>query len=85
VSINDNIQRNSKRKFEMPNERDPVKRQNFPEKQGLKRAPRGQEVYHIIPLEDGGRDSMANMQLLTKEEHLKKTTRENKARAKKNK
>jgi len=66
----------------MPNKRDPEKRQKFLEKQGLKRAPNGYEVDHIKPLEDGGRDSVANMQLLTKAQHQKKTDRENGARAK---
>ncbi len=67
----------------MANTRDPEIRKKFFAKQGLKRAPAGKEVDHIVPLEDGGRDSMANMQLLTKKKHQAKTNRENRARAKK--
>jgi len=52
-------------------------------KLGRQRAPAGYEVDHIVALEDGGRDSMANMQLLTKKKHQAKTNRENRARAKK--
>ena len=67
----------------MANKRDPEVRRKFLEKQGRKRAPAGYEVDHIKPLEDGGRDSMANMQLLTKAKHQAKTNRENRARNKK--
>ena len=67
----------------MANERDPEVRRKFLAKQGLKKAPAGKEVDHVIPLEDGGRDSMANMQLLTKAQHQAKTNRENRARSKK--
>ena len=67
----------------MPNKRDPEKRRKFLEKLGYKRAPNNHEVDHVIPLEDGGRDSISNMQLLTKEEHHKKTARENRARSRK--
>ena len=37
----------------------------------------------VKALEDGGRDSQANMQLLTKAKHQAKTNRENRARNKK--
>ena len=67
----------------MANTRDPEVRRKFLAKQGLKRAPPGKEVDHIVSLEDGGRDSMANMQLLPKAQHQAKTNRENRARAKK--
>jgi len=67
----------------MANKRDPEVRKKFLGKQGRKRAPAGYEVDHIVALEDGGRDSMANMQLLTKKQHEAKTTHENRARAKK--
>ena len=43
---------------------------------GLNEAPKGFEVDHMIPLYDGGADDPCNMQLLTVEEHRKKTTRE---------
>lgn len=67
----------------MANKRDPEVRKKFLAKQGRKRAPAGYEVDHIKPLEDGGRDSMANMQLLTKAQHKRKTAREARARVKK--
>ena len=67
----------------MTNKRDPEVRRKFLAKHGLKRAPAGIEVDHIKPLEDGGRDSQANMQLLTKAKHQAKTNRENRARSKK--
>jgi len=69
----------------MSNKRDPEKRRKFLEKQGLTRVPNGYQVDHIIALEDGGRDSVANMQLLTKANHEKKTARENRTRSKKKK
>ena len=37
------------------------------------RVPEGYEVDHITPLYAGGPDDIENMQLLTKEEHKKKT------------
>jgi len=67
----------------MPNKRDPEVRRKFLAKQGLKRAPAGKEVDHIKALEDGGRDTQSNMQLLTKAQHQAKTNRENRARNKK--
>ena len=67
----------------MAKKRDPEVRKKFLQKQGRQRAPAGYDVDHIIPLEDGGRDSMANMQLLTKRQHEIKTARESRARAKK--
>ena len=67
----------------MTKKRDPEVRKKFLAKQGRKIAPAGYEVDHKVPLEDGGRDSMANMQLLTKKKHAIKTAREARARAKK--
>lgn len=69
----------------MTNKRDPEVKKRFLKKLGFKRTPAGQEVDHIKALEDGGRDSVANMQLLTKAKHAVKTARENRARAKKTK
>jgi len=69
----------------MPNKRDPEVKKRFLKKQGLTRTPAGKEVDHVKPLEDGGRDSVANMQLLTKKQHEAKTAREARARAKKKK
>lgn len=45
----------------------------FLRQQGLTRTPPGYEVDHIVPLCAGGKDSPENMQLLTKEQHKKKT------------
>ena len=69
----------------MATKRDPEVKKRFLKKKGLKRSPAGKQVDHIVPLEDGGRDSVANMQLLTKKQHEAKTAREARARAKKNK
>ena len=69
----------------MANIRDPEVKKRFLKKLGFKRTPSGQEVDHIKALEDGGRDSVANMQLLSKVKHTVKTARENRARAKKEK
>ena len=55
----------------------------FLKKEGLTKAPKGKEVDHIIPLSDGGSDTVRNMQLLTEKQHAAKTAREAKARAKK--
>ena len=66
----------------MAKKRDPEVRKKFLAKLGRKRAPAGMEVDHKVALEDGGRDSMANMQLLTKKKHAVKTEREARARAK---
>ena len=66
----------------MANKRDPDVRKKFLAKLGRQRAPAGYEVDHIVALEDGGRDSMANMQLLTKKQHQAKTNRENRVRTK---
>ena len=66
----------------MTKKRDPEVRKKFLAKEGRQRAPAGYQVDHIVALEDGGRDSVANMQLLTKKQHEAKTARENRARAK---
>ena len=63
--------------------RDPEVKKRFLKKEGLKKTPPGKEVDHIKPMEDGGPDSVRNMQLLTKKRHADKTAREAKARAKK--
>ena len=67
----------------MAKKRDPEVRKKFLAKLKRKRAPAGMQVDHIVALEDGGRDSMANMQLLKKAQHKAKTAREARARAKK--
>lgn len=69
----------------MANKRNPEVRKRFLKKKGLKRAPVGKQVDHIVAIEDGGPDTVANMQLLTKKRHEAKTARENRARARKKK
>ena len=43
---------------------------------GYSSTPAGYEIDHIIPLSKGGTDDPSNMQLLTIEEHARKTARE---------
>lgn len=45
----------------------------FLRQHGFKRTPPGYQVDHIIPLCAGGADTPENMQLLTVEEHQRKT------------
>jgi len=45
---------------------------------GYDKTPEGYEIDHIIPLSHGGTDDPSNMQLLTKDEHRKKTAQERK-------
>ena len=63
--------------------RDPKVVERFLEKQGLKKVPKGKEVDHKVPLEDGGSDTVRNLQLLTTKRHADKTAREATARARK--
>ena len=67
----------------MPKKRDPQVIKRFLKKQRLPKIPPGREIDHIIPLEDGGSDTVPNLQLLTEKQHAAKTAREAKARAKK--
>lgn len=46
----------------------------FLRSQGYKSIPKGYEVDHIIPLSEGGTDDPNNMQLITKGQHLNKTS-----------
>jgi 5-methylcytosine-specific restriction endonuclease McrA len=62
--------------------RDPEVVERFLKNKGLKKVPPGKEVDHIKPLEDGGSDSVRNLQLLTEKQHAEKTAREARARAK---
>lgn len=64
----------------LPNKRDPRIVQLFLRLRGLKSVPAGYEIDHIIPLEDGGADTVRNMQLLTIAQHRFKTARENRLR-----
>lgn len=43
---------------------------------GLSKAPPGTEIDHITPLSKGGSDTPQNMEILTKEQHRKKTAQE---------
>jgi hypothetical protein len=54
----------------------------FLKEHGLTKIPKGYQVDHIIPLWKGGSDTPDNMQLLTLEEHHKKTAQEAHERAK---
>ncbi len=65
--------------------RDPEVKKRFLKQRGLKRTPVGKAVDHIKPLIDGGPETVANMQLITKKRHEAKTAREARARAKKKK
>ena len=63
--------------------RNPEVKKRFLKQKGLIRTPVGKEVDHIKPLVDGGPETVANMQLLTRKQHEAKTAREARARAKK--
>ncbi len=63
--------------------RDPEVKKRFLKKEGLTKIPKGKEVDHKKPLEDGGSDTVRNLQLLTEKQHAEKTAREARARAKK--
>ncbi|MBU0578040.1 HNH endonuclease [Patescibacteria group bacterium] len=64
----------------IPNKRDPKVVQLFLKLRGFQSVPRGYEIDHIIPLEDGGLDTVNNLQLLTILQHRDKTARENRRR-----
>ena len=63
--------------------RDPAVVERFLKKEGLTKIPKGKEVDHKKPLEDGVSDTVPNLQLLTEQRHAEKTAREARARAKK--
>ena len=67
----------------MAKKRDPKVVGRFLKKEGLTKVPKGKEIDHIVPLEDGGPDTVRNLQLLREKQHAAKTAREAKARAKK--
>ena len=66
----------------MVKKRDPEVVERFLKKLDLKKTPKGKEVDHKVPLEDGGSDTVRNLQLLTVKQHADKTEREARARAK---
>ncbi len=67
----------------MVKKRDPKVVERFLKKEGLTKIPTGKEVDHKVPLEDGGSDTVRNLQLLTNKQHSDKTAREARARDKK--
>ena len=67
----------------MAKKRDPEVVERFLKKKGLTKIPKGKEVDHKVPLEDGGSDTVPNLQLLTEKQHADKSKREARARAKK--
>ena len=69
----------------MVKKRDPAVVERFLKKLGLKKVPKGKGVDHKVPLEDGGSDTVRNLQLITTKQHADKTAREARARAKKKK
>ncbi|TRZ41667.1 HNH endonuclease signature motif containing protein [Robertkochia solimangrovi] len=56
--------------------RSEANKQQFLRSRGLSETPEGHEIDHIIPLSEGGTDDPRNMQLLTVEQHNRKTARE---------
>ena len=54
----------------------------FLELKGYSELPQGYEIDHIIPLSEGGADDPSNMQLLTINQHKRKTAKERKNRSK---
>ncbi len=57
----------------IPEHRSEAEKKKFLRQQGLKRVPPGMEVDHIVPLSAGGSDIPANMELLPKSTHHRKT------------
>lgn len=60
----------------LPKHRSEAAKQRFLRQRGLKHVPRGYEVDHIVPLSEGGSDTPANMEFLTKSAHHRKTAAE---------
>ena len=56
--------------------RSTANKMEFLRSQGYNSIPEGYEIDHIIPLSEGGLDEPSNMQLITKSQHLRKTTLE---------
>ena len=69
----------------MAKKRDPEVVDRFLKNKGLTKVPKGKEVDHKVPLEDGGSDTVRNLQLLAEKRHADKTAREARARAKRKK
>lgn len=60
-------------------------KKDFLKSLGYNKLPYGYEIDHIIPLSEGGTDDPSNMQLLTIEEHKKKTANERSRKSNKSK
>ncbi|MFS4454512.1 HNH endonuclease signature motif containing protein [Maribacter sp. 2304DJ31-5] len=56
--------------------RSEANKKEFLKAKGYYKIPYGYEIDHIIPLSEGGTDDPSNMQLLTVEQHKRKTARE---------
>lgn len=56
--------------------RSEANKQEFLRSRGFSKVPEGFEVDHITPLSEGGLDDPSNMQLITIEEHARKTAKE---------
>jgi HNH endonuclease/PBCV-specific basic adaptor protein len=56
-------------------------KRNFLYSLGYSEIPKGYEIDHIIPLSEGGTDDPSNMQLLTIEQHKRKTALERSSRS----
>ena len=67
----------------MVKKRDPKVVERFLKKKDLTKIPKGKEIDHKVPLEDGGSDTVRNLQLLTNKQRADKTAREARARTKK--
>jgi 5-methylcytosine-specific restriction endonuclease McrA len=60
----------------IPKHRSESEKQKFLRQRSLKRVPPGMEVDHTVPLAAGGSDTPANMELLPKSTHHRKTAAE---------
>jgi hypothetical protein len=57
-------------------ERSSSARNTFLKTRGLENVPPGYQVDHIVPLSEGGLDTPSNMQLISTEQHKRKTANE---------
>ena len=57
-------------------ERSSTAKKEFLRSQGYRKAPRGYQVDHIVPLSQGGADAPSNMQLISIQQHKLKTASE---------
>ena len=57
-------------------ERSQAAKKEFLKTKGLKKIPSGYQIDHIKPLSEGGSDTPSNMQLISVDQHKRKTARE---------